>query len=87
MTQVPEVREMAKGNKGPDIHVVPKGPGKWTVEPAGGQPTSQHRTQEAAIDKGRPAARRNESELVIHRPDGSIRDKDSHGHDSRRSKG
>lgn len=73
--------------KGRDIHVVPKGPGKWAVEPEGGRATSRHRTQDAAIDRARPAARRNESELVIHRPDGSIRDSDSHGHDPRRSKG
>jgi hypothetical protein len=78
---------MAKGAKGPDIHVVPKGPQKWAVEPEGGQSTSTHRTQQAAIDKGRPAAKQNESELVIHRPDGTIRDSDSHGHDPRRSKG
>jgi hypothetical protein len=78
---------MARGSKGADIHVVPKGPHKWAVEPEGGNATSTHPTQEAAIDKGRPAARRNESELVIHRPDGTIRDSDSHGHDPRSSKG
>ena len=78
---------MVKGSKGPDIHVVPKGPQKWAVEPEAGRATSTHRTQEAAIAKGRPEARRNESELVIHRPDGTIRDSDSHGHDPVRSKG
>jgi hypothetical protein len=66
--------------KGKDIHVVPRG-GKWAVEPAGGRPTSTHRTQHAAIDTARPQARRNESELVIHDREGQIRDKDSHGHD------
>lgn len=73
--------------KGRDVHVVPKGPGHWQVKPEGGRPVSEHRTQQAAIDKARPIARRNESELVIHRPDGEIRDSDSHGHDPRSSKG
>lgn len=73
--------------KGPDIHVVHRD-GKWRVEPAGPQPTiSSHRTQETAVDRARPIARRNESELVIHRRDGTIRDKDSHGHDKFPPKG
>lgn len=73
--------------KGRDIHVVPHGPGKWQVKPEGGRSVSDHRTQQAAIDKARPLARRNESELVIHRPSGEIRDADSHGHDPSSSKG
>lgn len=72
--------------KGKDIHVLPQGT-NWVVKPEGGAPLSTHRTQDAAIDQARPVARRNESELVIHRPDGTIRDSDSHGHDPRRSKG
>jgi Uncharacterized protein conserved in bacteria (DUF2188) len=67
--------------KGKDIHIAPNGKGGWHVKPEGGVPVSNHRTQDAAIDKGRPIARRNESELVIHRRDGTIRDSDSHGHD------
>ena len=55
--------------KGRDIHVVPQGK-KWAVEPEGGKPTSTHRTQDAAIDQGRAAAKRNESELNIHGRDG-----------------
>ena len=64
-----------------NIHVVPQG-NKWAVKPEGSKtPTSTHRTQSAAADAGRRAAKQNQSELVIHRPDGRIRDKDSFGND------
>lgn len=68
---------MAKKN----IHVVPSG-NKWAVKPEGSsQPTSTHLTQGAAAEAGRRAAKQNQSELVIHRPNGQIRDKDSFGND------
>jgi len=67
---------MAKKN----IHVVPQGK-QWVVKPAGGKPTSTHKTQGTAATKGRQAAQKNKSELVIHRPNGQIRDKDSFGND------
>lgn len=67
---------MAKKN----VHVVPDG-NKWAVKPEGQKPTSTHRTQQAAIDKAKATAKKNESEVVIHRPDGRIRDKDSYGND------
>lgn len=64
-----------------NIHVVPQG-NKWAVKPEGSKtPSSTHRTQAAATDAGRRAAKHNQSELVIHRPDGRIRDKDSFGND------
>jgi hypothetical protein len=44
-------------------------------------PISNHRTQSAAENAARPVARRNESELVVHRPNGQIRDSDSFGRD------
>jgi len=67
--------------KGKDIHVVPQGD-KWAVKPEGAStPLSTHRTQGAALEAGRREARRNESELVIHRANGQIRDKDSYGND------
>ncbi|EOG9911642.1 DUF2188 domain-containing protein [Pseudomonas aeruginosa] len=49
--------------------------------------TSVHDTQQQAIDAARDIARNQQSELVIHRPDGRIRDKDSHGNDSFPPKG
>lgn len=35
----------------------------------------------------RTVSKRERGELFIHRPDGKIRDRDSHGNDPRRSKG
>ena len=63
------------------IHIVPNG-NMWSVREAGRtQPISNHRTQSNAIGAGRPLAIRTEAELVIHRPNGQIRDKDSYGLD------
>lgn len=62
-------------------HVVSRGKG-WAVRPAGtGRDSSHHRTQRTAIDQARQNAIRQQSEVVIHRPDGRIRDKDSYGPD------
>ena len=62
-------------------HVVPHADG-WAVKGAGNtRATSIHDTQREAVDAGRAIAERQGSELVIHRPDGRIRDKDSHGQD------
>lgn len=63
-----------------NIHIVPHG-SKWQVKPAGSAPVSTHNTQRTAINYGKPLAQRNQSELVIHRPNGVIRDKDSFGKD------
>lgn len=64
-----------------NVHVVPNG-NQWAVKPEGSKsPTSTHRTQKAAEDTGRRMAKQNESELVVHRPNGQIRDKDSFGND------
>lgn len=62
-------------------HIVPH-LGGWAVKGAGNQRASSvHDTQQQAIDAGRDLARRQGSELIIHRPNGRIRDKDSHGND------
>jgi len=74
---------MAKKNQ----HVVPSGDG-WGVRGAGNSRlTSKHPTQAAAIDAGRTISRNQGSELVIHRPNGQIRAKDSHGSDNFPPKG
>ena len=66
---------------GKNQHVVPHGD-TWAVKGAGNsRATSIHDTQKEAEDAGRRIAENQGSELVIHRPDGRIRDKDSHGHD------
>jgi uncharacterized protein YdaT len=67
---------------GKNQHVVPAGDA-WGVRGEGNERlTSIHDTQAEAIEAAREIARNQQSELVIHRPDGRIRDKDSHGRDS-----
>jgi uncharacterized protein YdaT len=62
-------------------HVV-KRPDGWAVRGEGnGRDTSRHQTQQQAIDAARQIAQNERSEVVIHRPDGRIRDKDSYGND------
>jgi uncharacterized protein YdaT len=62
-------------------HVVPHERG-WAVRGAGShRASSVHRTQQEAIDTAREIARNQGSELFIHRKDGRIRERDSHGND------
>lgn len=62
-------------------HVVPH-QGKWAVKGENNsRATSVHNTQSEAIDKARDIAINQRSEVVIHRPNGQIRDKDSYGND------
>jgi len=64
-----------------DYHVVPRGD-EWAVSREGAdRASSLHPTQGKAIDAGRELAQRHQAELVIHRPDGRIRDSDSYGND------
>lgn len=66
---------------GKNQHVVPHENG-WAVRGEGNErATSVHNTQQQAIDVAREIARNQQAELVIHRPDGRIRDKDSYGND------
>lgn len=65
-----------------NVHVVPSGR-KWAVKVEGASGVeSSHLTQQAAQEAGRRLAKQNQSELVVHRPNGQIRDKDSYGPDS-----
>ena len=43
--------------------------------------TSRHDSQGEAIEAAREIAQHQQSEVVIHRPDGRIRDRDSYGND------
>jgi uncharacterized protein YdaT len=62
-------------------HVVPHN-GEWAVRGAGNQRvTSTHGTQADAAAAARKIAINQHSEVVIHRPNGQIRDKDSYGRD------
>lgn len=66
---------------GKNQHVVPHKNG-WAVKGAGNsKATSIHRTQEAARKAARNIAINQKSEVVIHKPNGQIRDKDSYGND------
>jgi len=62
-------------------HVVPCGE-DWAVRGAGNnRATKIVDTQAQAIIIARKIAINNKSEVIIHRPNGKIRDKDSYGND------
>lgn len=64
-----------------NYHVVPDGK-DWKVKlEKGERADSIHDTQRDAISRARELAQRSHGEVVIHRPDGTIRDKDSYGND------
>ena len=72
---------------GKNQHVVPRG-NDWAVRGAGNQRvTSIHPTQGAAESAAREIAQNQRSEVVIHRPNGEIRDKNSYGNDPYPPKG
>lgn len=69
---------MSKKNQ----HVVPIGK-DWAVKGAGNfKATKIVGTQAQAIRIAKKIATNQKSEVVIHRPNGRIRDKDSYGNDS-----
>lgn len=64
-----------------NYHVLPD-EGSWEVKRAGAdRASSRHDTQADAIERARELARVNHVEVVIHRPNGEIRDSDSYGND------
>lgn len=67
--------------KGKNVHVTPH-QGDWSVKTEGSKRASSvHKTQKEALVAAKPIATHNKSELVTHRKDGTIRDKDSYGND------
>lgn len=63
-------------------HVIPHPNGGWQVKGEGNsRATARTATQREAIGIAREISRNQGSELVIHRANGQIRDKDSHGRD------
>lgn len=69
---------MSKKNQ----HVTPHPNGGWQVKGAGNsRATTRTETQAAAICRAKEIARNQRSEVVIHRPNGQIRDKNSYGND------
>ena len=68
---------MSKRNQ----HIVPHEDG-WAIRGAGSQrATLVHNTQADAIAVGREIACNQCAELIIHRPDGRIRERNSYGND------
>jgi hypothetical protein len=60
----------------------------WRVEVEGtARPRSIHGSQAEAAKAGRDIARKNKSELLIHGQNGKIRERNTYGHDPRRTKG
>ena len=71
-----------------NIHVVKKG-SAWSVEEegTGGQPIAQRPTRESAVEVAKKLAKSQKVELLVHREDGSIGERDSYGHDVPRNRG
>lgn len=67
---------------GKNQHVVPHSQGGWQVKGAGNtRATVRTATQSQAQQIAKGIAQRQRSEVVIHRPNGQIRAKDSYGND------
>jgi hypothetical protein len=65
-----------------DYHVTTHPEGGWQVKREGAdRASSRHPTQGEASERGRELAKQEKVEVVIHRPDGTIRDSDSFGRD------
>lgn len=68
--------------KGRNQHVTKRSDGNWKVKGEGASRASfVTTTQSEAIKLGRRICSNQESELIVHRRDGRIRARDSHGHD------
>jgi len=68
--------------KGKNQHVTTHPNGGWQVKGEGNsRATVRTSTQAEAIKVAREISKNQGSELVIHRQNGQIRDKDSHGND------
>lgn len=62
--------------------VTPRPDGKWQHKADGNRrATRVTNTQKEAEDSARQVAQNQGGEVVVHRPDGRIRSKDSHGND------
>lgn len=63
-------------------HVVPNANGGWDVKKNNAERSSFHAdTKKEAVTRAREISINANSELIIHRQDGSIQNADSHGHD------
>lgn len=63
-------------------HVIPSPSGGWSVKRGGAEKASRNfDDKEKAIHYARKVSKNQSAELVIHRKDGTIANKDSHGND------
>lgn len=69
------------------IHVVPHDSGWATRREGASRVGSIHGTQTQATEAARNTAIRERGEVVVHRPDGRIRDANSYGNDPHPPKG
>lgn len=70
------------------VWVSPTQSGEWKVQTKGaGRAAAIVPTQSQAIDRAKDIAKRNHAELVVQGENGRIREKNSYGHDPRRTKG
>ena len=66
---------------GKNQHVIPHN-NKWAVKGAGNSKvTKTVESQKQAIEIAKEIAKNQKSEMIIHRPNGQIRDKNSYGND------
>lgn len=64
-----------------NVHVVHED-NQWKIKKEGNQrSTSTHKQKDVAVKRGRKEAEKEGSELIIHKRDGTIQDKESHGND------
>ncbi len=63
-------------------HVVPNSKGGWDVKKSGAKKASKHTdTKQDAVKAGRKISKNQYMEFFIHKKDGSIQGRDSHGND------
>ncbi|PQJ69622.1 DUF2188 domain-containing protein [Polaribacter butkevichii] len=69
-------------------HVVPNQDGGWDSKKGGAKRASKNfETKKEAVDYSRELSKKQKTELVIHKKDGKIQRKDSHGNDNFPPKG
>lgn len=63
-------------------HVVPNPDGGWDGKRSGAKKATKHfETKKEAVDHMRKVSRNQGTELFVHKKDGSIQKRDSHGND------
>lgn len=70
-----------------DVHVVPAETGCRVEVEGQSRASGTHGTQSDAWEQAQGIARRNQSEALLHGRDGQIRERNTYGHDPRRTKG